>query len=397
MSPSFGPDGFDDRPARPDSCADDASAGGPPDADADVPATVCEAFQAELSALVDGELDSDAAASAMLHLESCRECHAFFDHVRRCVEMHRDISDPTRLIARVAMLTGGEFDRRVAHIEIVHRLASIFFQLAKAYVLTAVDPGFRTRVFERAVAPEAVQAQGRGFVDGVLGREAALAGGVDWVEARHWLNGRLKAIQNPLEKGKQLLREAIAADPSHEEARIYRAWLLAREDKRMAAAKEFRDIFRTALDDANRGHAATQLGLLHMQEGDHRAALACFRWLRASGLDRRDPRFFFAGFNAAVQYAALGRFGRAVASLRGLLDRHPERAGYVGELISQSETMRQALETDAPFAQALLRACPEFFATDAHGPTTASMSEGIPVPRGLLEFDASTQGSTLEI
>src|SRR5687768_15461714 len=40
---------------------------------------VCESFQLDLSCLVDGELDQEAAHRAMLHLESCGDCKSFFD------------------------------------------------------------------------------------------------------------------------------------------------------------------------------------------------------------------------------------------------------------------------------------------------------------------------------
>ncbi len=353
--------------------------------------TICDRFQFDLSCLVDGELEERAAAGAMLHLEACETCRTFFSQVRQCVEMHRDVSDPARLMARVAMLTGTEWGSHVRSIEVVQRLATIFYQLGKAYVLAAMDPGFRTRVFESVVPVESTQIHGRGFVDGVLSSAEAQRSGVDWTEARHWLNGRLKQIEQPLEKGKQLLNEAIRADPTHEEARIYRAWVNARENKRMAASKEFREVFRGALSDVNRGHAATQLGLLHVQEGDHRSALACFRWVRMSGLERRDERFFFVGFNIAVQQLALGNEDQALASLRRLLDEHAQSAAYVAELVSQSQTIQSSVETRPSFAQALLATCPELFqAGDARA------AEAPQEPRGLLEFETGADTSCLE-
>ena len=45
-------------------------------------AEVCENFQMDISCLVDGELDEVAASRAMLHLENCDDCRAFFDGTR---------------------------------------------------------------------------------------------------------------------------------------------------------------------------------------------------------------------------------------------------------------------------------------------------------------------------
>ena len=82
--------------------------------------------------------------------------------------------------------------------------------------------------------------------------------------ARAMLNGRLERIESPLEKGRKLLEEAIAIDPSHEEARLYLAFLHGHEGKRLLAAEEYLEIFQTAIDDANRGHAAIQRIFEHM-------------------------------------------------------------------------------------------------------------------------------------
>jgi tetratricopeptide (TPR) repeat protein len=338
-------------------------------------AEVCEHFQLDLSCLVDGELDEAAASRAMLHLESCADCREFFEETRACVRMHRDMADPTRLLAQVAALTGAglaagdDIPGGARAIELVSRLASIFYQLGKAYVLAVSQPDQRTRVFERAVPVEPTQARGRGFVDGVLLSAGDEVGGVDWRGARGLLNGRLKQIESPLEKGRRLLDEALQVDPSHEEARIYLAYLHALEGKRLRAAGEYRTVFRTALDERNRGHAAVQLGRLHDAEGDHRRALACFRWVRASGLARREERFFFVDFNIGAQYAHLGQSERSLAAFRRLLDHSPHRLAEIAGLFAESRGLQAAIESRPGFLESLIRTCPELFGDAAPGPS----------------------------
>ena len=324
-------------------------------------AEVCEHFQLDLSCLVDGELDEAAASRAMLHLENCDDCREFFDETRRCVRMHRDMADPTRLLAQVATLTGTAIADEARAIELVSRLASIFYQLGKAYVLAAFQPDVRTRVFEQAVPVEPTQTRGRGFVDGVLSSGRDDVGGVDWRGARGLLNGRLKQIESPLEKGRRLLHEALEVDPSHEEARIYLAYVHAAEGKALRAAHEYRTVFRTAIDERNRGHAAVQLGRLHDGEGDHRRALACFRWVRVSGLSRRDERFFFVDFNIGAQYAHLGDVDRSLAAFRRLLDHAPQRLGEIAGLFAASRGLQSAIEARPGFPERLVRTCPELF------------------------------------
>jgi tetratricopeptide (TPR) repeat protein len=354
---------------------------------------VCEHFQVDLSCLVDGELDEPAAARAMVHLEECPDCRSFFDDTRQCLRLHLDSSDPDRLFARVATLTGipnggsaldgSELFAEAEGIEVVHRLATIFYQLGKAYLLAAVDPDFRTRVFEKAVEVDSTRDAGRGFVDGVVasGRAGGAEGGagrrVDWQHARHMLNGRLARIESPLEKARRLLEEAVAADPAHDEARLYLAYLHSKEGKTLRASREYRDVFRTSIDDANRGHAAVQLGALYDAEDDLRRALACFRWVSISGLADRDPRFFFARFNIGLEYARMGRKERALAAFRDLLDRHGDRAADIADLFDRSTNLRAAIEEVDGFAEDLLETCPELFrAPEEDAPDQEAQADG---------------------
>lgn len=335
---------------------------------------VCAHFQVDLSSLVDGELDEDAAGRALVHLETCDSCREFFDDTRRCVQLNRDMSNPDRLMARLSALTGGTPALELRGIELVHRLATILYRLGKAYVLLSTNEAYRQRVFEKAVPVESTQVFGRGFVDGILMSGDEDAGGLDWHEKRRMFNGRLEAIEKPLDKGRALLEEAIRVDPSHEEARLYLAFVTANEGKSMRAAKAFRQVFRTAIDEANRGHAAVQLGLLHAREGDYKRAIACFRWITISGLADRDDRFFPSRFNIGMDWALMGRPARSLAAFRELLDRHPSRIAEVAQLFADSPKLRAAIEEQPGFLEDLFETCPEIFDPQhlTDGPVTGS-------------------------
>ena len=328
----------------------------------DGPSDICSNFQLDLSCLIDNELDEPAAGRAMVHLEACACCRAFFEDTRAQVKLHRDVADPDRLFARIAMLTSAETVDRAEGIDLVHRLATVFYQLGKAYVLAAIDPGYRERVFEAAVPVDATQIRGRGFVDGVLLNGKQKSGGLDWERARTMLNGRLAKIESPLEKGQRLLEEAIAADPSHEEAQLYLAFLHGHQGRRLTAAEEYRQIFNTAVSEQNRGHAAIQLGRLHSAERSYKKAIACWRWVTISGLADLDERFFVARFNLGMVYALIGNQPRSLQYFRELLDRHPARAGEVAELFARSPKLRESIDSQSGFAAALLETCPELFA-----------------------------------
>lgn len=361
------------------------------------------ALQQDLSCLVDGELDEPAAARAMVRLEDSAECQIFLDDIRRFARLHRDLSDPERLEARIAMLGAGEIAQAAENIDLAHRLATIFYQLGKAYTLSSIDgPGFRERVFESVVPVQDAKTQGRGFVDGVVasgradtdpaatpgetlntigtdgiagagdlaseglsGGDSTLWGGrAAWVEARHLLNGRLEQISDPLEKGRRLLAQAIEIDPSHEEARIYLGYVYARDGKKLKAASLYRDVFDTAMSLSNRGHAAMQLGRLHFLEGDLHEALVLWRWMNISGLSSAEARFNVVRFNIGVAYAQLGQDDRAFKSFRDLLDGQLESGGDASDIAAlfvENQDAREIFEARPGFLSRLVTQLPELF------------------------------------
>ena len=334
-------------------------------------------FLQDLSCMFDGELDELAAGRAMLHIEECDSCRSFFEDLRNQVRAHRDMQSPDELFAHVALLRAQEdgspqpFDldltEGVESIELINRLATVFYQLGKAYALSAIDPGYRTKVFEAVVAVESTQASGRGFVDDVLTEGKGHLGGIDWREARHSLNGRLERIEDPLEKAHRLLDECLEADASHEEARLYLAFLHTHEGKTLRAAKEYKEVFDTAIDDRNRGHAAIQLGNLHGREADYKKALACYRWITISGLDKIDDRFFGARFNTGKCWAMLGDKDRALQTFRELLDAHPDRTVEVARYFTGASSLRDQIDSIPGFPEELVARCPELFTGAADG------------------------------
>ena len=321
----------------------------------------CADLQLQLSMLVDGELDEVVAAQAVAQLESCPECREFFDGIRSQVELNRALHDPEELARNYAALVGDQVPKDLETRQLVHRLVSIFYQLGKAYTLAAIDPGYRTRVFERAVSVEPTRVHGRGFVDGVAHRSGGPLGGFDWRDKRHLLNGALESIEDPLEKGRRLLDEALAIEPDYEHALLYLAFIDLHEKKVLKASKRFREVFDTAIDPGSRGHAAVQLGTLYVGEEDHAEALRWFRWIGISGLADLDSRFFFVRFNIGLCYAHLRRPERAIEAFRGMLDRYPERVGDLVGFFARSKELQRVIDSQPGFTEALVTRCPELF------------------------------------
>jgi tetratricopeptide (TPR) repeat protein len=334
---------------------------------------VCVRFQIDLSCLLDDELDDAAAARAIAHLEECSVCSGFFADARQQVKAHRQLADPDALVASYSTLLGSSVEKEIETIELVSKLSTIFYQLGKSYVLTAVKPGFlKVKMFEDVVQVGGFQTHGRGFVDGVIESGRGTTGGIDWANARHMLNGKLEKIEAPIEKGRRLLREALAVDPMHEESRFYLAWADKFEGKTLRAATGFRQLFRTAVNPVNRAHAAVQLGKLHADQGDHRRAIACYRWVAISGMATEDKRFSCIHFNVGVNYANLGDQQRSLESFRRLIDSNAGRLTEVVELFAHSEPTQAVIASQEGFAEALYQTCPELF-----GPVdSTSLDEG---------------------
>ena len=321
----------------------------------------CVRFQLDLSCLVDGEIEESAGARAIAHLEGCAACRDFFEDAREQVKAHRDMANPDGLVQRYASLLGVNVNDEVESIELVCKLAHVFYELGKAYVLTAIDPNYRTQVFEEAVPLESTRTKARGFVDGVLQSGRAQGAGVDWRHARHMFNGRLSEIEGPLDKGKRLLQEALAADPHHDEASIYLAYVDIHEGRFVRAATQFRRLFNTAVDPANRGHAAVQLATLYSREQEYRKAIACCRWVIASGLADSEEKFFVVRYNLGTYYARLREPQKSIRAFRDLLDRHPGRSAEVAGFFAVNPELQAVIDSQPGFTQALFEACPELF------------------------------------
>ncbi len=60
-------------------------------------------------------------------------------------------------------------------------------------------------------------------------------------------------------------------------------------------------------------------------------------------------------------FALIGNRRRALGYFRELLDRHPGRIGEVAELFARSPKLRESIDAQPGFAEALVKACPELF------------------------------------
>lgn len=340
-----------------------------------------EAFQADVSAFLDDELDERAVARTVERLEADRECAEFFDSIQQSLEAHREVArtgmdqNPAEFFAgTLRQLLGSKASgATLEDQQLAHRLAVVFYQVGKAYVLTGCDPDWRQRVFERPVEVDHERASARGFVDGIAERaEGARVAGLDWASKRHLLNGTLERIEEPYAKARRMLEECLAIESDYEPALLWLASLDRLEGKALRAARGFERVFEEGISQENRAHAAMQLGKIHAAEGDYREALRYYRWVGLSGELDRDRRFFPAGFNAGACYIHLRQGDRAIETFRSLLDDHPDQASELAGFFAGSPELQRVVSSLPGLLETLFESCPELFQSGSEEPGSTS-------------------------
>lgn len=335
-----------------------------------------EAFQADLSALLDEELDEHKVARTVRRLESDEECQEFFSSIERSMHAHREVvergldanASDAFIADTLRSLLGKQVEDSLEDRQLTHRLAKIFYELGKAYVLTGSDPDWRQRVFDRPEEVDRQRAAGRGFVDGVAERSEATDSRLDWSSKRHLLNGTLEKIQEPFEKARRMLQECLSIEPDFEMAILWLANLDRLEGHPLRAARGFERVFEEGISTTNRAHAAMQLGKGLVAEGDYKEALRYFRWVGLCGELSRDRRFFPAGFNVGLCLVNLGKTRQALSAFRNLLDTHPDQAPQIAGFLAGSAELQAQMVSLPGFLEALYELCPELFQPAATQP-----------------------------
>lgn len=314
---------------------------------------VCSGFQRGLSALLDGELAESHTRSTLAHLESCGECAEFFHAVRLQALAHRDMAVPGSLARRLRRLPGNDLFAGLTDAEIVRRLASVLYELGKAYALVATDGAYLLRIAEEPVEIDS-------FAAGEAAEAAEIAAKSGAASTR--LADLVGDAASNLHKAHAMLQEALSLKPRFAEARLYLGFVLQNQDKADEAAAAYRRVFLTTDRLTNRAHAAIQLGMIYDAAGEHRRALRIYRWVVSSGLVARQPEFAFVLYNIAVQHTMLGQRDEAVQVLTVLHTEHGSLWPTVVGWLHDAADLLAILGADRPCRDRLQRLEPAIFA-----------------------------------
>lgn len=332
----------------------------------------CQPFAADLSALVDGEVDDTVARRLVIHLEICEPCHSFFRTIRAMASAHRDVATiaagafggaPAEGESNELLLTEGRrrLAARVIGRRVFRRFAAVLYRLGKTYLLISSNREYRTEVFRQPVAVDAAAVRGKGLVRRILARGEGKYAGYDWVEAGRLLDSTLGSSADLRERSRTMLEEALRLRPNFAEARLYLGFYYKLKGDLDRAEREFARVLDTARSPENRGHAGAQLVTIHEERGDYDAAIRVIERLLARRLPEHDPRFYFTYFNLAVIRAQRSEFDLAAEALATLARRFPDRMLEVRSKLSTCEPLRDAFERQPEFRAHLERRIPALF------------------------------------
>lgn len=322
------------------------------------PIDPCLPFQIDLSSMVDEEIDERSVSRTLVHLETCSGCREFLQSVRGGVVVHRQLADPARLERVLQMLEATRVFPVADTKSHLRRLAAIYFQLGKAYLMFSLDKKFQCRLLDEPVTIPDYKVRGRHFVEKVLHARSGegIFRGYDWVKARYLLNGRLENDADNLEKGKLLLDESLVVRPRFAEPRLFLALYHRALGQEAQSVEHLEWVLANGQKTFTRASAAVQLGVLHGVKEEFHKALEYSHWvLRQQFEDSGEAKhaFFVASYNTAIYYAQMGDFERSIEYFRALVAKQPERANDAGMLLRDCPIMRKIVAESAGFRQKL--------------------------------------------
>lgn len=333
----------------------------------DAPRDPCRPFAADLSALVDGEVDETVARRLIVHLEICDPCREFFASMQAMAKTHRELAAMAGKVDAKALRSSAKERaararvRRIVGRRAFRRFAAVLYRLGKAYLLTTVDRNYRTEIFRQPVPVDRESVRGRKLVDRILARGEGRYDGFDWIEAGRLLEQNFDSDADLRERARVLLEQALALKPNFAEARLYLGFYFKLTGDLVGAEREFRRVFETAKNAENRGHAGTQLVTVHEALGNFQDAIQVIDRLHARRLPEHDGRFYFTYFNLAVLRALRGEFALSADALATLTRRFPDRIGEIRQKLANNPPLRDALRASPEFRSDVERRIPALF------------------------------------
>lgn len=325
----------------------------------------CLQIQADLSAMLDGELDTGSVRRVMVHSDVCPSCRAFLEGIRDQARAHRDLADAGVLVGGEVVEDGvpqGEAaDRLRRHLmENRRQLARILYELGRGFALMGLDPDFSKIVAREPVPIPDMAQKGRNLVDEVRREHGDV--GFEWVRAKELIEG--SGFDTPrynLEKGERLLRECLLLTPSCHEARIYLGMVHHVQRRHEESIADFSDILEGAEDPVMRAFALLNMGNVYLETHRVEEAIRLFEALVESGVIADQPRFAMVYFNLALSHALLRRFEESRVWFERLYHELPHKRSMVARELRSRENLREVLASEPEAAARFRNQFPMWF------------------------------------
>jgi len=330
----------------------------------------CLPIQADLSAMLDGELDAASVRRVLVHSDVCASCQAFLGSVRNQVKAHQELAR-TGLMDAVPTAPVSEqaaaLRRRL--LENQRQLARILYELGRGFVLMTASPNYSRVVAREPVPVPDMALRGRNLLDEVarFSKERKMRVGEEWVRAKVLFDADPQYMRDNLAKGKRLLREALALRSDYHEARIYMGQAYQMEGDTRRAKKEYAQILAESRDLKMRAFALENLGNVYLELDQQERALPYFLELVESGVVRQEPRFFTTYFNLALAYAFLADFAKCEKWLTRLHDEFPHKRRWIARELGTRDRFAGVIRENADTLRCFAARFPCWFHNEGEG------------------------------
>ncbi len=358
----------------------------------------CPDYVEDLSAYVDGELGAESQEASVQspiqrlveHMGGCAGCHDYTTTLRQFSEMNRNAHSAVDSGAEGG--TEGEVesesDSRLAGLvnpagllaslsrnlvdEKRQSLARLFYEIGKAYALAgnrALGEKRRQSVAHtsRPLPMRSTEAKARRelkeaeALDGMGGERSGT--GLLFRRSRQ-LFGSPRRGSATLTRARRFLEEALALDPTLDEARLYLGFRHATVGRADRARIQFRKVYLEGRTTLLKLQAVQALGRLHAEGGDYRRAIECYEEVVSSASNDGDVEagLFPSFLNLAVNYAKAGEIEKSVETFADLAGRFPARLPQIRDLLSRKSYFQALLDQNITMKQTLASRAPALFA-----------------------------------
>lgn len=341
----------------------------------------CLPIQADLSAMLDGELDAAVVRRVMVHSDACPSCSTFLKSIRNQARAHRELAACKLIDAgsrgfgaglegrngEVTFEDGLAGDLRRRLLENRKQLAKVLYELGRGFVLMGVDPKFSRVVAREPVPVPDMCLRGRNLLDEVerLSTREQIHVGQEWVRAKVLF--RKRDLRDPVEnlaKGRRLLRETLLLWDDYHEARIYLGHAYQVEQKHDQAIREFDRVLERSRNVVIRAFALENLGNLHLEQSRFDEAIELFMELVESGVIGQEPRFHTTYFNLSLAHGFKGEFVECERWLQTLDEKFPHKRRIMGEEFGKRRQFARLLTRHPEVLSRLVSQFPSWFKTE---------------------------------